>query len=404
MNKMKRSLVLFAMALSMVFLAGTQDVKAAALKITNFKQTQASTSAVAFQAEAGTNANYYGAVLYKDAQCTQRVKTAYAASSPEFTITGLDVGTNYWVKIGYGTSSSNCTGNASTDAFEVITAPDAVTTIQFVDASEKTVTLTWNVAKGADLYLIETKDGEFYSKTNRFDLTLKIGSQAIVAPVKCLSDGTPKALGKYTSISGLSTLSSSIANDSFGLTGMNSSTVTMAIGSNAAPVYGQYWEVEGKPIKGKGKKISAKDKALYASVSAKVTKNTMYQFRVRTYVVLSNGQKKYSKWSGYKYFLKPSGGGFTSGQYGKITAKWKKLKGVSRVVVKMATSKDGKYKKVATVKPGAKKAVITKFGKKALQSYKNYYVRIEYQTKVKGKYKTSEIVTKPEYDKPVWCR
>ncbi|MCR5418067.1 MAG: hypothetical protein K6E84_04055 [Lachnospiraceae bacterium] len=402
MNKMKRSLVLFAMALSMVFLAGTQDVKAAALKITNFKQTQASTSAVAFQAEAGTNASYYGAVLYKDAQCTQKVKTAYAAGSPEFTVTGLDLGTSYWVKIGYGSSSTNCyaTGNLSTDAFEVITAPDAVTTIQFVDASEKTVTLTWNAAKGADLYLIETKDGEFLSKTNRFELTLKTGSQAIVAPVKCLSDGTPKALGKYTSISGLSTLSSSIANDSFGLTKMTSSGVTIAVGGSAAPVYGQYWEVEGKPIKGKGKKISAKDKALYASVSAKVTSNTMYQFRVRSYVVLSNGQKKYSKWSGYKYFLHSKGGKTISGEYGKITVKWKKFKGCDRVVIKMATSKNGKYKKVATVKPGAKKAVITKFGKKALQSYKTYYVRIEYQKKVKGKYKISEIVGNGK----AWCR
>ena len=48
----------------------------------------------------------------------------------------------------------------------------------------------------------------------------------------------------------------------------------------------------------------------------------------------------------------------------------------------MSSAKDGKYKKVKTLGKKAKGVTLTKFGKKKLNKYKTYYIKVTAKIKV----------------------
>lgn len=68
-------------------------------------------------------------------------------------------------------------------------------------------------------------------------------------------------------------------------------------------------------------------------------------------------------------------------QKNKITLKWKKVSGVNGYEIFRATSKNGKYKKIATVTKASK----VTYTNKKLKSDKKYYYKIRTYKKVNGK-------------------
>ena len=397
MNNRKKQfrfhLLMLAAALLFFGAALRTEVKAAG--VVDLKQTTDSYSSVnvTFTGEG----NYFGVRVYTDKNCTKLLKEkVYTASNVG--ITGLESGSSYWIKVGCGSSMESAYNDLS-DAFEIVTKPERMGTVSFVDANEKAVRIQWPASKGAQGYVIMTTDGEAATVSTSYDLPIIKATYAYVYPVR-ISGSADKdgkkygAIGSPGYVSGLSCLTMNPEEAMFGLSSQYGNKVGIRTGMINGTVKGTGWEAEGGPVKGSGKKFTLTDKYLYSSGTVQVSLNTMYKYRVRTYVVLSNKTKKYGNWSPYRYFVNPSSNRvqLVGGQKGKISVKWKKLKGVDRVQVYMATSRDGNYKKVASVKAGKKKAVISKFKKKALTPYKSYYVRVFYQTKVKGKYKNSDIV------------
>ena len=403
MKRVWQQLMTFAIAFFMLGAFMTINVKAAN-GIGDIKQTEASTSSVTltFADNSGISKPVYRAVVYADAACTKELFRKNCSTNEAYLYSNMTAGSSYWVKIGVGDTLEAADVNLS-EAIEVVTKPSEVTSVSFVSANEKTVRIQWTAAAGADGYIIETKDGRFAAKTNSYDLPIANATYANVYPVRVSKDGYI-ALGSYGTVYRLSLLTTNIEDTMFGLSAVYNSFSEVGIrtGIGGGIVKGHGWEAEGAPIKGKGKKIKITDKYLDSSVSVPVTSNTMYKYHVRTYVTLSNGQKQYGNWSGYKYFMATKGTKFTTGERGRITLSWKKPKGVDRIVIKASKSKDKGFKKIATVKPGKKKYVMTKFKKKALKRYQNYYFRVEYQVKIKGKYKTSEIIG--GNSSGAWCR
>ena len=114
----------------------------------------------------------------------------------------------------------------------------------------------------------------------------------------------------------------------------------------------------------------------YASFSCKISKNSVYYYRVRPYFEdYRTGAKTYGPWTKYKAFStivlklkKASGLAFK--------AKCPKLpKVVKSVKVMLSTSRTSGFKKAASVKPRKKSKRISKYKGKRFKYYKTYYVK-----------------------------
>ncbi|MGN0654622.1 MAG: fibronectin type III domain-containing protein [Oscillospiraceae bacterium] len=107
---------------------------------------------------------------------------------------------------------------------------------------------------------------------------------------------------------------------------------------------------------------------------------TKYTFRIRAYKEL-NGKKYYSSWKVLTTSTSPGTPSLkvTAGTK-KASLSWNKQTGASGYVVYMATSKNGTYKKVATVKGGTK----TSYTKTGLTKGKTYYFKVRAYKTVDG--------------------
>ena len=143
------------------------------------------------------------------------------------------------------------------------------------------------------------------------------------------------------------------------------------------------YELEVRNLK--GKLIKTISSSSTYSASTKFRKNTPYKYRVRLYA--TNGvTKMYSGWSGYRYFWISNVTGkkhySLRSRNAKIKLKWAKVSGTKGYNVLMSTSRDGKYKKVKSLSKKAKSVTLTKFGKKRLNKYKTYYIKVVAKIKV----------------------
>lgn len=147
--------------------------------------------------------------------------------------------------------------------------------------------------------------------------------------------------------------------------------------------------------KGKKKVQTVKDINRYYVTFQKTNTTKMYRAKVRAYVYI-NGKKAYGDWS--NQFLAVPQPKFTStnkdvSRY-SVKLKWKKVTGASQYIILKSKSKNGTYKKVATVKGSTtsytvrnidtlycthyfKVVTVGKFGKKTKKSGKEYYIEAE---------------------------
>lgn len=106
-----------------------------------------------------------------------------------------------------------------------------------------------------------------------------------------------------------------------------------------------------------------------------------YYYKIRAYRQAGT-KKKYSGYTAIKSCKTKPATPSVSSTAGKkrVTVKWKKVAGATRYVVYRATTKNGKYKKIATLKSSKRSYANTK-----LKSKKAYYYKMRAYRTVKGK-------------------
>ncbi len=114
-----------------------------------------------------------------------------------------------------------------------------------------------------------------------------------------------------------------------------------------------------------------------------LTAGKKYYYRLQAKYAGANGTIKYSKFSQVSSAIpvpaKPSIK--TKAAKKKVRVSWKKVTGASGYVIYRATKKNGKYKKVKTIKKGSTKS----WTNKKLKSKKKYYYKVRAYRNVSGK-------------------
>ncbi|MDE5965355.1 MAG: hypothetical protein K2G89_00780 [Lachnospiraceae bacterium] len=383
----RQSVVALAFMLVMLFAFG---VTVSAATPTGLRQTSDSETSVKVEFTGVAGARYYGYQLATDPGFTNVLDSGYMSSSWNYAyINNLGTGASYYVRIGWGTDSKNCYANFS-EPIEVVTTPAKVTNVKFIGANDNAVALAWDMIPGATQYRAEYNSLSYTSATNSIWVPYDPSGYSIYVRAQRVSATGYVAEGGYAYVSNVSALTSKISKDNFGLrnawTGLNSFQI-------AANYYGHGMDVEVYDVKtGKKKFSGTANNTTYGYVEFnKFKKSTMYKYRVRAYIITTDGQKIPGKsWSAYRYLVNPKETKYTqSGK--KIKLNWSKLTGVSKIKIQVSTKEKSGYKTVATLKGTKTSYTITKYNKKALKKGKKYYVRIIYQAKSGKKNYDSDI-------------
>lgn len=372
---LKSSVISLALMLVMLF---AMSITAAAATPTNLTQTSDSDTSVRVDWTGVAGAKYYGIQVATDQNFTNVVKQDYTTATWSYEyITGLASGSTYYVRIGYGATSSTCYANWSA-RLQVVTTPARVTALKFTNADSTTFTLTWPAVSGANMYTV-TYNGQAYTTTSN---SIKIpyvpgASSAKVASARKSASGYVSEASATYLYSGITALTKKISKSNFGFVNAWTALNDYQIGAN---YYGTGMEVKVYNAKtGKAKFSGTANNTTYGNVEfiKKFKYSTMYKYRVRAYIVTTDGNKIYGSWSAYRYFVTPKKCTYTTSNR-KIKLSWSKLTGVTKIKVQISKSQNSGYKTCATLKGTKTSYTITKYGKKKLTKGKTYYVRVLY--------------------------
>lgn len=323
---------------------------------------------------------YYGIQVATDPNFANVVKTNYEIDTTRGTVYGLTAGNSYYVRVGCGTDYKNCFTQNLCTAIICATAPTAPAEAAFIDANDTTATISWTPSAGATSYIIAYANNEqiaFETTATSYALPIVADLYDSVRIYACRTNGAGvRCTDNYKYFSGFSGLTTKLTSEQYGVQYFYSSSRKVEIG--AAGYQGTAFDVQLAPVKGKGtKEKSAKQYQSYIDMG-KLKANTMYKYRVRAYVTLSNGTKKTGSWSDYRYMVSTTAKGGRT--YGGIKIVLPKMSGVNKAVISVSTKKDKGYKKCATISglTKSKTYVIKKYGKKALKKRTSYYVKVEY--------------------------
>lgn len=372
----------------------------AAATPTGLKQTYATSGYVDFSWDAVPNASTYYTSWSADGITWSDGETTYG--DPSESIYNLSAGKSYYVRVASFDKTTSAV-SAWSAPLEVVTAPNAnELQVQVAGNSSNSLTFNWTAANGATSYVLKQSYTDLVltsSTTNSCTVTnLQPGTwYAIdVYPVRTSSSGY-SAVYDYehtftktldtTEVSPVTTVVTAPGTPStsnFGIGYASSSSMTVSFRASDPSAKANGYEVEVYKLKG-GKKVNTIFSVTTTTASIKVSKNTPYKYRIR-YYALSNGQKLYGGWSGYRYFCiqKISGKKHynLSSKYSTIKLKWGKVTGASGYTIYMSTSKDGKYKKVKSLGKKAKSVTLKKYGKSRLNRSKTYYIKVVAKIKV----------------------
>lgn len=390
-GKLKKSLLVIIAAMALTFAMSICVFAGTPTNLTQYDVTSTYCTSIKVQWEdaAFTAATYYGIQVATDPNFTTIVSDSYdyVKGEKKASVSGLTAGTSYYVRVGYGTKYNDCFANFCQPII-CATAPEAPAEAAFVGADETGVNLTWTASPGATGYRVVYRSNSAYyvdTPTNscRLPYVKELGDSVCIIPYRTNGAGNMCAY-TYKYFSGFSALTSKIARDDVGLFSWYQYSRQAYAG--CANFNGDGYEVELTQVKGKGKKTaSASASSILGADLGKLKANTMYKYRARAYVTLTNGQRQTGNWSDYRYILTSTAK--IGRTYGGIKVVLPKLKGVNKAVISISTKKDGGFKKCATISglTRSKTYVIRKIGKKSLQKRKDYYVRVEYYAGKKTK-------------------
>lgn len=249
------------------------------------------------------------------------------------------------------------------DVLVGVTAPNAITSLSQTNATANSVTVSWSPVSGADGYYV-------YTVGANGSLTLKgsvSGGSTTSYAVGGLTQNGVYAIGISPFKSngkGFTQYWSPSGKTSFRTTPGKISGVKLAASSGYAKKYQIAWSQSGASyadgfeimITNKsGKKITTATEESYLShifTNAKL-RSQPWKVKVRAYVKMNNGTKAYGAWSSEKVvvpnaYIKSIKQ--TSKYSSNIKITWGKVTGAQNYTIYRSTSKNGKYKKVKTVK------------------------------------------------------
>ena len=378
-NYVKAIVTFIFMMAAVAFVPTTSDAALSAPQ--NVRQTGASTSSVDFTWDTVINAKGYY-TSYSDGMTWSDPERVSGSSD---SIYSLSSGKTYYVRV-YAMDKDGYLSEASAP-LEVVTAPstDGVTTT-VTAVTDNAISFSWTPAVGATSYEIKSRYDNIVPNLSVTGTSATVANLAPatwygfnVVPCRTSSTGFKAAYSdvsvSYTQTSLTAPATPSTANFGIYTGSIAASTVTFFAKDPNLKANG--YELEVRNLKGKVVKTISSSSTY--SAATKFSKNTPYKYRVRLYA--TNGvQKLYSGWSGYRYFWLNNVTGKKHysyrSSYAKIKLKWPKVSGVKGYTVKMATSKDGKYKTVKNLSKKAKSVTLTKYGKKKLNKYKTYYIKV----------------------------
>lgn len=388
-NTMKCLVAVFIMAMAFAVTGITAEAA-----VTNMKQIDDSSSSVEIQFVTVNNYDYYGVQVFTDAACTtlatskSYVYTSGVAGSIETkSIYGLQPGRSYYVKVGYGTSSSACYNDMSA-AMEVVTAPSGMTA-KWVSSNDTQVAFQVYAA-GANSYAFYTSQDVYLGTAAIQNVnaarTLVVNAYTPdgyydIYPVRYNAAKSYAAVGSYAFIDA-SVLTTKIAKKNFGLDYVYSSSNKVSVG---AAYYGTGLQVEIANVGSSKYKKSATSTGSIATFPYK--QNRYLKYRVRAYVQTDAGVV-YGNWSDYRAFAEMNGK-YTP-KYKSVYFKWSKMKGTGKIKVQVSTKEKSKFKTFKTLKGSAKSITVNKYGKKRLSSNKYYYFKITPMVKIGKKYVASD--------------
>lgn len=406
MKNYVKAIVTFVFLMAAVaFMPAVAD---AAAVPTGLKQTKATNSYVDFSWDAVPNASTYYTSWSPDGMTWSTGETTYG--DPDDTIFNLSAGKTYYVRVASYDKTTSAM-SAWSAPLEVVTAPDdKEITAQVTESTTNSISFTWTAASGATSYVLKHSSSDLVLATTTTNSCTVSNLQPgtwygiDIYPVRTSASGFAamysyehtftKTLGT-TEVSPVTTVvtapgTPSTANFGIGYASSSSMTVSFRASDPSAKASG--YEVEVYKLKG-GKKVKTITSATTTTSSMKVSKNTPYKYRIR-YYALSNNQKLYGGWSGYRYFCIQKITGkkhykFTS-KYSTIKLKWGKVTGASGYTIYMSTSRDGKYKKVKSLGKNAKGVTLKKYGKSRLNKSKTYYIKVVAKIKVGKKTITND--------------
>lgn len=393
--------LLFAFVLS---LAVSNSSEAATLgKVTNVKQTYGSYDTdygkyfIDLEYNKVVGAYGYLAQMSTDNRTWSFINEAYTGN--KFYIgakTQLSAGSTYYVRIipAYNSNGDYDIEDAS-DSIQVVTAPATVSSLKQTNAAAASITTSWSgaaSATGYDIYVKKYGDSQYtlngstkstsYSLKKYKNAKLKADSlyYVSVCATKTSTAGF-KAVSLPTNGYGFCTLPSKISKVSASEWKPGKSTLKVSWKhTKIADGYElQFYNAKNKVIK---KVTTTKN----AYSFAKAPKNSSCSVKIRPYIKMSNGNKKYGTWSKKFYFLSQadlSNTTYTIG-YGHLTLRWNAVSGASKYTIYAGTTKSN-MKSVGTASGNATSFTFSKISGSTISPYGYYYVKVVPQKKLGGK-------------------
>ncbi len=331
-----------------------------------------------------SNAVYYPIVISEDPNFATGVEE-YGTAKTGGSIPGLKSGKTYYVQVGAMDENEDIEW---AQAVKMVTVPDPVSKAAFTDATETSITVSWDAVAGATQYQVmyypygsDPKLAKVTTvKTTSVSLTgLSANTNYAVYIASQRLDGSYlEAVASARGFSALPTLPTKTTKLKCTYVDPRTTIGEADFSVNAsASADGYQYEV----YKYNGKKPIVTGTSAYNEFTVKNSKikaRQFYKIRVRAYILKSNGGAKYGAWSNEIYFSQCNYKDVkTKLVNDKVKVSWKKVTGATGYTVYLSTKSSSGYKKVGTTK----KTSLTI--KKKLKNYTNYYIRVVPNRKVK---------------------
>lgn len=400
----------FVFAMFVLVFANT-TTWAAPAKVTEVKQTKATSSSISLSWSTNSLADYYRYEISSDGKTWPSNKSDWETDGNGY-FYGLSANSTYYVRVrGYNaTSASYYTSNPSacelgewSDVVKVVTAPDAKTQkITGTAATTSSLSFKWTAVSGADGYQVEyyVSGNSSSVKTinttkNSCKLTKLSADTEYNIYVYAYKKGTNflavSSNGTYAS--GIPTLAKKVSG--FGNTGVQNKYAYFSWNKKSVADGFQIYmtkQSDSKKFKNKWSYNTSYNTGTASMNNTKIKLGAFYSAKIRPYVTLYGTNKKvYGDWSNVITFGSRPKDVDAKQSSSSIKVSWTKVTGATGYEIYASTSSSKGYVKVATVKGGSKKnCTIKKFKNKALKSGKYYWISVRPIMKSGSKtYKTS---------------
>lgn len=352
---------------------------------TGLNQTRGTSYSVDFSWGADPVADYFQTCWSADGVTWSKWERVYGG--PEDTISGLNAGSTYYVKVRSVLEDDSV---QESQPLEVVTAPDGslIKDIAVSDATTNSLSFTWPACPGAtsyNLYDHTTKVPLGATTQPAFTWNGLVADTAYgieIEPVRTSSTGfvaRPTYVKTLSPVYTKPNRPAAPSTASFGLGSVFYNINIVYLTANR-PTGVDGYEIEVYQVKD-NKKVFSGDSSNYRMG---VKKNIAYKYRCRYYATYNN-ERISGDWSGYRYFwfhnIKGTKHSNSRSSVSYLKVNWSKIAKAKSYTVYISTSEKGGYKKVKTLSAKTTKITIRKCGKKSIKKNKKYYVKVVAQVK-----------------------